>query len=368
MKLYRLLGLMSGSSLDGVDLAFCEFRRGAHNEIEWRLLAAETLPIDSNWAVRLRQLPEQDAKALAEAHSAFGHWLGECAQAFLREHGIPTDQVDAVASHGHTLFHEPRQGYSFQLGSGAALASTCGLRTLCDFRSTDVASGGQGAPLAPMADLLLFPSFDFFLNIGGIVNISARAAERMVAFDITGGNQPLNALAQLAKLPYDAGGQLARPGQLIDPLLQQLNGLPFMEQPYPKSLSNQWVQDNITLRVLKADGSVSDRLHTVCRHIAAQVQKALVAIFRREKKRSEKGEMMLSGGGAFNDFLVECIRAEVQKVAEIDVVVPADDMVHFKEAILMALLGMLRLEGLPNVLHTVTGADRDTSGGAVYLP
>ncbi len=367
IKTSHALGLMSGSSLDGLDVAFCRFeterQNGGFHLVKWELLEADTLPFTEEWQARLKQLPAASGFALAQAHADFGRYLGELTGVFFKEKNIPPSQVDLIASHGHTIFHEPAKGFTVQIGDGAALAAATGCTVVCDFRSADIALGGQGAPLAPMADKMLFPGYDFYLNLGGIANITCNAGGRFIAFDVTGANQTLNALANLAGLPYDRGGALAASGHLDENLFEKINRLPYLSQPYPKSLSNQWVQENLTKICLAVPGSVEDRLHTVCRHVAFQLEKSFRQVIENEHFKKEKYRLLATGGGAFNDFLMQCIR---EASPEVEVVVGSGEVVSFKEACLMALLGVMRMEGVPNCISSVTGARRDAVGGAVF--
>ncbi len=367
---YRCLGLMSGSSLDGLDLAMCRFRipeRSAHHfRVEaWELEAADTLPFLPEWQARLRRLPDAGGLELAAAHAAFGRYLGELVRRFLAEHPA-AGPVDCIASHGHTVHHEPARGFTLQIGDGAALAAATGYPVVCDFRSSDVAMGGQGAPLAPMADRWLYPGYDGYLNLGGIANISCPHPDGFIAFDVTGANQLLNALAGLVGLEYDRNGELAARGVVRQDLLEQLNRLPYFDAPYPKSLSNQWVREHLVTPLLAYDAPVADRSATACHHIAFQVCRAL-ANLRTAGHLPAEGpiRLLVTGGGGFHAYLLDLLAAYLPELKP-DTADPA--AIHFKEAALMALLGLQRLLAVPNCLSTVTGARQDTIGGALYLP
>ncbi len=368
-KEYWVIGLMSGSSLDGLDIALCRFE--AVREVDsfflkdWELLKAETLPFSAEWQEILKKAPSGTARELIEAHVGFGRYMGELALQFFNKNNLKPGRAGLIASHGHTVFHEPANGYTLQIGDGAALSAVTGCTVVCDFRSSDVALGGQGAPLAPMADKMLFPGYDFFLNIGGIANLACNTGRSYIAFDLTGANQALNALAKLVGRDYDEDGSLAASGHLDEELFSKLNALPYLNEAYPKSLSNQWVQKNMTQLCLSWPGSVPDRLHSLCRHIAFQVKNSLQQIIEREHFIKEKYRMLATGGGAFNSFLMQCIAAENPML---EIIIPEPEVVSFKEACLMALLGMLRMEGAPNCMASVSGASRDAIGGAVYLP
>ena len=363
---YDILGLMSGSSLDGLDLAYCHFNLDQNGTLQdWTLGECATQPYSEEWIAVLAGLPAAGGYELLKADAALGRYFGELTAAFIRDHDL---SPSFVASHGHTVLHDPANGFTFQAGDGAALAAVIGIPVIDNFRQMDVAHGGQGAPLAPLADHLLMREADFFLNLGGIANISARTEDRFVAFDVTGANQILNALVAPLGKAYDEGGQLARRGKLDRQLLKTASNLPFFRKDYPKSLGNKWVRDNQTAYFVKAEGSVSDKLHTAVVLIAEQIAAAVANILDREKFDKSSFRMLLSGGGAFNGFLVDTIRAKCQLVATMEVVSASPELVAFKEAALMALMGMLRLEKRSNCMASVTGAKKNAVGGVIHLP
>ncbi len=358
---------MSGSSLDGLDLAFCNFEIGDSIEgLRWELIAADTFPFSPMWISRLHHLPQQDALTFAKTNVYFGHYLAELCQQFLYKHQL---QPDFIASHGHTIFHYPEQRISVQIGDAAAMAALTQLPVISDFRTQDVAIDGEGAPLAPIADHYLFGGFDYYLNIGGIANISALSGKRPVAFDIGPANQIFNALAQQLDLPYDKDGALARSGQVQEDLLQTVDELPYFTQSYPKSLDNTWVQQQVLPIYLQHSASPEDKLRTACEQLARQVARAIAEIQEKEQlsTSSELGaqRLYLTGGGTFNSFLVECIDRECQNLG-VRSIIPGKKIIQFKEAMLIALLGVLRMERKANCWSSVTGAQRDTIGGGIY--
>lgn len=364
-KTIHAVGLMSGSSLDGLDIACCRFELETDSgQVEdWSLTATQTVSFEPEWRARLQHLPELSGLELAEAHINFGRYMGKLLQPFLRK--LPTP-VDLIASHGHTVFHYPDRQLSLQIGDGAALAAVTGYTVVDNFRAMDVALGGQGAPLAPLADKHLFPGYHFYLNLGGIANISARSEDGFIAFDIGGANQVLNALAAELGLEYDENGEIAAGGRLRPALLEQADALPYFQQPYPKSLGNDWVQEQLLPVYRVAGYPVADKLHTACLQLARQTARSLKRTLEREPMPAPPYRMLVTGGGALNDFLLRCIREEAEKAAPLELVVPEADIIAFKEAALIALMGALRLEGLPNCLASVTGARRDAVGGAVH--
>lgn len=357
MKKYRILGMMSGTSLDGLDLALVELTRSG-NSWSYRLLATEALSYQPTLRQRLEASIDIPATDLLAFHAEYGTWLGQQARHFLDQIGLA---ADAVASHGHTVHHRPARGFTFQLGSPQHLALACGLTVVGDFRSLDVALGGQGAPLVPIGDRLLFGAYDFCLNLGGISNISLEQGGHRIAFDIGIANMLLNHLSRKAGKEYDAGGELARSGQLIPGLLEALDALPYYRQPFPKSTGYEWFAASI-LPLLKAHpASPADHLRTGVEHIAGQIAGQVGQLSGTSPAR-----VLVTGGGAFNTYLMELLQQK--SGARVEWIVPDPELVGFKEALVFALLGALRLEGETNVLASVTGASRDSCSGVVYLP
>ncbi|MCB0587926.1 MAG: anhydro-N-acetylmuramic acid kinase [Phaeodactylibacter sp.] len=366
-KEYNTIGLMSGSSLDGLDIAYCRFvlelETGDPAVSSWSILKAATLPFSEEWKERLFNLPEASARELALAHARFGSYIGRLVSGFLEQHDIAPE---LIASHGHTIFHYPEEGMTLQIGDGAAIAAVTGYPAIDNFRMQDVALGGQGAPLAPIADKLLFPEYDFMLNLGGIANITCKGARRYVAFDNIGANQVLNALAGQIGLPYDDGGQLAARGQVVPELLEKMERLEFFRQPYPKSLGNDWVREAMVGPYLAFDASLEDKLHTACRQIARQVAQDVARLVKAEALPPRQLRMLATGGGAFNTFLMQCLQEECEKAGPVTVEAAAPEIASFKEAALIALMGALRAGNIPNCLPTVTNAARPAIGGAIH--
>jgi anhydro-N-acetylmuramic acid kinase len=341
---------MSGTSLDGLDIASCKFSRD-DDRWSYEIQCAETIPYTPPWKELLSSLESQSALDFVTADIEYGHLLGRLTRDFIdRNHLVP----DFIASHGHTIFHQPGKKITSQIGRGSAIAAETGLRVACDFRSLDVALGGQGAPLVPIGDALLFKEFDFCLNIGGFVNISHQTGNERVAYDVCPANIVLNQLAMQAGIDYDRNGMLAAKGSLNQQLLDELNALPYYHQEFPKSLGKEWVVQHI-LPLLKESGqSVNDQLATFCEHIAIQI--ALSAGYKTGSK------MLITGGGAFNTFLV----GQVRHHASPEIIIPDTNTVNFKEALIFAFLGVLRWRNEINCLTSVTGASKDSSGGAIY--
>ena len=349
---YKAIGLMSGSSLDGVDIAYCTFTKEA-NQWTFDLLQTSCVPFPERWINRLKFLPLQSALTYFKTHTYFGHYLGEITHNFIKEHNL---SVDLIASHGHTVFHEPHNRLTAQVGDGAAIAEITGITTVTQLRTNDVALAGQGAPIVPIGDLHLFPDYRFCLNLGGIANISVKTKERIVAFDICGCNQILNRLVEEIGLVYDEDGLLARKGQVNAKLLQTLNTPAFFKKKPPKSLSNQWVIDTMMGIIEQSTLPVEDLLSTFCEHVAFQIAHVI-----QKYNPLPSDKLLVTGGGAFNIFLMERIVAHLN----IKVVIPDKDIVAYKEAMVMAFMGVLRLRNEVNVLSSVTGAKRNSVCGLV---
>ncbi|MDX1667195.1 MAG: anhydro-N-acetylmuramic acid kinase [Saprospiraceae bacterium] len=363
-KVYRGLGLMSGSSMDGIDLALCRLviKQPAPGRVieEWQLEHCNTHPLPDKWKDRLKRLPDASARDISRDHTAFGRFLASVVQPFIARCPHPPD---FISLHGHTIFHEPEAGFTLQLGDGETLAALTGYTVVDDFRKKDIAAGGQGTPLAPIADQMLFWGRTFYLNLGGIVNISCVSQNATLACDITGGNQLLDYLARQLGAAFDAGGELARNGEVIPALIDLAEALPYHQQSYPKSLDNRWVRESLIPVFDKFEAGVEDKLNSACRFIARQIARMIANIKDDLKLDGNAHVMMVSGGGAKNLYLLDCIRAECPTL---ELEVPEDVWVDYKEASLMALMGVLRLEGVPNCLASATGASMDTVGGAVH--
>ncbi len=356
---YRVIGLMSGSSLDGLDIVFASFQeiRGSWN---FEILETFCDPYPSMWTERLQTATELNAFDYQLLHVEYGHYLGKRVNAFIDERGLQY-QVALVASHGHTTFHVPGRGMTAQLGDGAALAAETRLPVVSDLRALDVAFGGQGAPIVPIGERLLFSGYPYFLNIGGIANISLNS-DPYQAFDVCPANRVLNMLAKETGKEFDRGGRLAAAGRVIEPLLNALNNLEYYRQAPPKSLANSFGTDMVYPIIKSYNEPVEDLLRTYVEHIAVQVRQAVNEV----KIHGGEGRMMVTGGGAFNEFLMDRLE---EKLLELNVTleIPDDRLVKFKEALIMALIGVLRWRQEYNVLSSVTGSQRDNIGGALWM-
>lgn len=357
MKQYCVIGIMSGTSLDGVDIACCYF---THNELGWtfEIGDAETVEYTGEWHQRLSSLHEKKAEVFAKTHVEFGHLLGSLTSGFIQRFHL---KADFVSSHGHTIFHQPQNKFTFQIGDGAALSAASGLPVVCDFRSIDVAMGGQGAPLVPVGDEMLFSEYDFCLNLGGIANISYNLRAERIAFDVTPCNMVLNKISAERGMKYDDEGQVSAKGKVNEILLNQLNGCHFYKsaQAGPKSMGREEVERDF-FSVIHAHGlTAEDKLRTCCEHMAFQISSV---VNNSGKEHQDRMKLLVTGGGAYNKFLVQRITA----LSHAAVVVPDKKIIEYKEALIFAFLGVLRWRGEINCLKSVTGATADSVGGAIY--
>jgi len=352
---------MSGSSLDGLDMAFIHFEENA-GEWTFEIEHVYCKTYTAEWKEKLAGVNDIRAKDYLLLHTAYGHWLGNSVNDFINEKNLHY-RVQLIASHGHTTYHEPSSRMTAQLGDGAAIAAVTGIRTITDFRSADLALGGQGAPIVPIGEKLLFPDYDLFLNIGGIANISAKGDKR-IGFDVCPANRILNLLAAGTAKGYDDKGLLAAAGTVDEHLLDKLNQLHYYKQSYPKSLSNEYGLNEVYPLIVGAKLSDNDALATYTEHIAVQISESLISL-KAQLSEKIQPRLLITGGGAHNLYLIERIKNKVGP-AGIECIVPEESIVDYKEALVIALMGALRWREDVNVLHTVTGATKDSINGAVW--
>ncbi|MCF8277424.1 MAG: anhydro-N-acetylmuramic acid kinase [Flavobacteriales bacterium] len=344
---------MSGTSLDGLDLCFVEFNFDGN--WSFKISATECIEYDSEWRAKLGNAHTLAPVDLAELNIVFGKYIGQHVCAFLTKFHLA--DPDLICSHGHTVFHDPANRYTLQIGSGDEIANCTGNTTISDFRTLDVSLGGQGAPLVPMGDELLFSEFDMCLNLGGFSNISYRMGDTRRAFDICPVNIALNPLANVLGKPYDLAGELARSGNEDEQLLADLNQLPVYSQMNRPSLSREWLEQAFLPIIQRSEKSIETKLRTVVEHAAQQISSVINA-------HAAGGSVLVTGGGAKNTFLMERISA----LSNTNVVIPESEIIDFKEALIFAFLGVLKYHGEINVLKSVTGAERDSSSGHISLP
>lgn len=355
---------MSGSSLDGIDLVFSELEETG-GKWGYKINAAACLPYSTEWKDKLTNAIHLSARDYLLLHSEYGHYIGKQVNAFIEQNALQY-QVGLIASHGHTTFHIP-PAMTGQLGCGAAIAAETGLPVINELRAMDLAFGGQGAPIVPMGEKYLLGDYAYFLNIGGIANISANRNDGYIAFDICPANRVMNMLVAEMGLEYDAGGAIAASGNIDHSLLETLNAFSYYDQGYPKSLANDFGTDTIYPIVKNAGLPLADSLRTCVEHIAQQVLKSVVMILAKHGEVDASGShMLVTGGGAFNTFLVSRI-AELLNPLKLETVVADDRLANYKEGLIMGFLGVLRWREENTVLSSVTGARKDSIGGAMWM-
>jgi anhydro-N-acetylmuramic acid kinase len=347
---HTFIGLMSGSSLDGLDIAYCSFDKKG-GKFSGNIEQAITIPFPKSLLKRITMANSLSAAELTWLDYDFGKWCGEQ----VVKH-FPNQPYTAIASHGHTIFHAPQKGYSLQIGSAAAIANITQKPCINDFRSSDIAAGGQGAPLVPFGEKHLFEKTDAFLNLGGIANISFLKTTKPYAYDICGCNQWLNSIAKQERKPFDKDGKMAAKGKINPTLLNSLAKWGYYKKSAPKSLSNQ----EVTVHFLKNYSSnidSNDLAATYVEHIANEISKSL-------KQFAPKGKVLVTGGGAFHPLLIE----KIKQKSNWHLIIPDSIKVQYKEAYIFAFLGYCRYLEIPNTISVLTGAKKDTCSGAVYLP
>ncbi|EAQ42204.1 anhydro-N-acetylmuramic acid kinase [Polaribacter sp. MED152] len=344
------IGVMSGTSLDGIDLVYVKF--DTTNYQNFKILHAETIAYSTEWKQLLQNAIHNSKKEITQFDVMYGKFLGQTIKNFISNHKI--DQLDFIASHGHTILHEPDKGITLQIGDGKEIAKITNTKVVYDFRTQDVKLGGQGAPLVPVGDELLFSEYDFCLNLGGFSNISFQQNQQRIAFDICPVNIVLNHYVNKLDLAYDDQGNIAASGKLNHELLEQLNGLEFYNKQPPKSLGLEWVQEKVYPLIDKMEQDVPVILNTFVEHIAIQISKV---IFNNDS-------VLVTGGGAFNTYLMQ--RIQFYASNQIDLV--SEELINFKEALVFSFLGLLKLSDEVNCLQSVTGASKNHSSGVVILP
>ncbi|GAA4162911.1 anhydro-N-acetylmuramic acid kinase [Chryseobacterium ginsenosidimutans] len=345
--IFHAIGLMSGTSLDGLDICFAKFER--QDSWNFEILKAETIPYPKAWEEQLRNSIHLSAVELLELNSEYGFYLGKSVKNFIEKHQL--DNVNLISSHGHTVFHQPQKKFTLQIGDGRAIKTETKLPVIYDFRSQDVLMGGNGAPLVPIGDEFLFSQYDACLNLGGFSNISLKINHKRIAFDIAPVNIVLNKLVQNFNKNFDENGNLARTGNIDEKLLSQLNSLDFYQQSYPKSLGIEWCNESIF--PLFENIEIIDVLATFTEHAAQQISK----IFNENQLKN----VLFTGGGAYNQYLIEKIKAKTTT----EIIIPEKEIIEYKEALIFAFMGVLRLTNEINVLSSATGSSDDHCSGIV---
>lgn len=353
MQKYRVIGMMSGTSVDGLDIAYCEFKTDDWNSFDFDILNSKTIPYPEDLKSQLINSITLDAQSLLGLDNRLGNWMGTELNDFIKQNKI---EKCVVASHGHTVFHQPQKGFTLQIGNGQKMHQVTGFPIVYDFRTLDIAYGGQGAPLVPIGDQLLFGRFEFCLNIGGFANVSFDDGTRK-AFDIGAVNIVLNELTSLLNIPYDEDGKIARGGSEIPDLQKALDRIKFYLLPFPKSIGKEWVEESVMsiIRPFQNNFRIEDIITTYTIHIGKIIAQTI------NRLSSQKGSMLVTGGGAHNGFLLEIIQEYCHLIIE----KPDRKLINFKEAAVFGLMGLLRSNHRVNCLKSVTGAKEDTSGGII---
>jgi anhydro-N-acetylmuramic acid kinase len=352
---------MSGSSLDGLDIACVELDE-SFGKWTFSFLEAECIPYPVEWEEKLRTATGLTARDYMLLDAEYGHYTGKAVASFIDRHQLGY-KVALIASHGHTTFHLPPR-MTAQIGSGAAISAETGIPVVSDLRAVDVALGGQGAPMVPIGERLLWPDIPIFLNIGGIANVSVNTSAGYLAYDVCSANRMLNRLAMQNGKAYDEGGRMAASGNINEKILAELNELPYYAKRYPKSLDNAFGDDVVFPLLNREESSIEDLLATYTEHIAIQIATAV------EKHlpylSASHASIMVTGGGALNDFLLNRLEAHLSPM-RVQVERPDHLIVQYKEALVMALLGVLRWREETTAISSVTGASRDSIGGALWI-
>ena len=345
-----VIGVMSGTSLDGIDFVYVKFDRSKLED--FKILYSKTVSYSYEWKKKLQKAISFSDLELKELDVDYGILLGEKITDFINEFKI-TD-IDFIASHGHTILHQPDKGITLQIGDGQIISNIIKQKVVCDFRSQDVAFGGQGAPLVPIGDKLLFSNYDACLNLGGFANVSFEEKGGRIAFDICPVNIVMNYYAEKLGFNYDDKGKIASIGKVNESLLLELNSLLFYKQNPPKSLGLEWVKKEVFPLINKYHIDEKDVLRTFVEHIAFQLANNI----------DNNVKVLVTGGGAFNEFLI----SRIMFFSKAEIIIPSKEIVEFKEALVFAFLGLLRVDNQVNCLKSVTGAKKDHSSGVIFNP
>tara|TARA_R110002096_G_scaffold101579_1_gene224698 strand:- start:15161 stop:16225 length:1065 start_codon:yes stop_codon:yes gene_type:complete len=351
-KKYRVIGVMSGTSLDGIDLVLVEFKYG----LNWsfKIHHAETIAYKKKREDLLKNLVSFTSKELHKIDQDYTSYLAKIISSFIKKYSIKN--LDAICSHGHTALHQPEKGITYQIGNLPLLAKLLNHKIVCNFRVQDVELGGQGAPLVPIGDKLLFAEYHFCLNLGGFANVSTQINNERIAYDICPANIVLNHYVKKLGFNYDDKGKMASTGTINQKLLNTLNALPFYNKGYPKSLGLEWVDNTIFPLIDSFQIKIEDILKTFVEHIAIQLAS--------EINKKSNVSVLITGGGVYNTYLIE----RLQDKTENNIVIPDASLIEFKEAVIFGFLGVLKLRNENNCLKSVTGSLKDHSSGEIYLP
>lgn len=339
--------------MDGIDLAYCELSPDDSGKWTYRIGATTTVKYNEVWRLRLSKLRNQNALIFHKTDRYYGEYIGQLINDFITDNNL---EVDLIASHGHTIFHQPEAGISVQIGSGHSMSAITGIPVVSNFRAADVVRGGEGAPISAIGDQLLFGEYDMCLNIGGFSNISAQVNGQRVAYDISPANIALNRIAREFGQNYDEDGKIAESGSIDYDLLGKLNKIPYYDAPYPKTLGREWITKNFWYHVRDSRASKEDKMKTLCDHIGDQIG---CNIENLAEKDSTEVKVLATGGGTFNKTLIDHLRTHT----DAEIVIPDEALINYKEALIFALLGVLRVRNEVNILKEYTGAESDSVAG-----
>jgi anhydro-N-acetylmuramic acid kinase len=351
MKNYFVIGVMSGTSIDGVDLVYANFFYDKH--WSFKILKSKTYEYDMDWQNILKNLSDKDLDSIKLIDKNYTKLLSDYILKFIEEFSIK--QIDFISSHGHTALHDPSNSITYQIGNLKELTNYIGLKVICDFRVEDIKLGGQGAPLVPVGEKYIFPEYDTLINIGGFANITIKSNNNLIAYDICPVNIVFNHLSNLKDLKYDDKGKIALSGKLNIELFNHLQSIDYYKQVSPKSLGVEWVKEVIIPIINNfLEIPVEDLLNTFSKHFASQIASNI--------KSTKK--TLITGGGAYNDYLIQ----NIINLTESEIIIPSSEIIEYKEALIFGFLGILRDQNINNCYSSVTGANKDHSSGNILIP
>ena len=356
MRKYNIVGVMSGTSMDGLDIAHVTLEEVSEGKWSYSINASKTVNYGETWRLRLSKLRHQNSMIFHKTDRFYGQYIGENIKAFLEENGL---EADLISSHGHTVFHQPENNITVQIGDGNSIYAHTGIPTVTNFRALDVVLGGEGAPLVGIADEMMFGEFAMCLNLGGFANISADINGNRVAYDVAPCNIILNRIAREFGKEYDEDGEIAERGAIDYELLTDLNEIDFYTYEPPKSLGREWISSNFWSHVRNSVAKKEDKMKTLVDHIAQQIGNNIEDLSSGDPSGKR---VFITGGGVFNKTLISHIRTHT----DAEVVVPDDMMINYKESLAFALLGILRVQNKTNVYKVATGASENTVSGSLY--
>ncbi len=353
MRTFKVVGVMSGTSMDGLDIAHCDLTLKEDGRWDYEINKAITVSYNETWRVRLSKLRNQSALVFYKTDRYFGQYIGQIINDFLEENDL---SADLISSHGHTIFHQPEKNISVQVGNGQAITAVTGIPAVTDFRYQDVVKNGEGAPVSGIGDELLFKEFDMCLNLGGFANISTSVNGVRLAYDICPVNILLNRMAREFGQEYDQDGKIAESGRIDYDLLSLLNDIEFYSIEPPKSLGREWINKNLWYHVRESRISKEDKMKTLVDHMAEQIGNNIEKLSDGDASLKR---VFVTGGGAFNNTLIDHLRTHT----DAEIIIPDENIVKFKEALIFALMGLLRVNNKENIWSSMTGADSDSIGG-----